>query len=72
MGLYIDDLNFYDEKNETTFAELSHADVIPDKINSCLRQQIKGYVSDLNSVVGVMPKDKNDEVVLIKIFCSKS
>lgn len=29
---------------------------------SCLRQQIRGYVSDLNSVVGVMPVDAEEDV----------
>lgn len=33
--------------------ELDTAGVVTDKINSALRQQIRGYVSDLNSVVSV-------------------
>lgn len=54
-GIVIDNLNGYAKKNNTEIHELEQANVLPDKSLSCLRQQINGYVSDLNSVVGVMP-----------------
>jgi hypothetical protein len=42
-------------KVDCTEAECVAAGVTPDKIKSCVRQQLNGYVTDLNSVVGVMP-----------------
>jgi len=62
IGLFVDDLRQYPQKRETTREELPMAGVIPDKIESCIRQQINGYVSDLNSVVGVMPDSASDAV----------
>lgn len=38
------------------------AGVIPDRIESCVRQQLRGYVTDLCSVVGCMPADKAQAV----------
>lgn len=40
--------------------------VAPDRTQGCIRQQIRGYVSDLNSVVGVMPVDAESEVQLVQ------
>ena len=61
-GIYIDNLNNYPEKQEATIPEIIRAGVQPDKILSCYREQVKGYVSDLNSVVGVMPIGKEKEI----------
>lgn len=54
-GFYPENLKGYPKKQVTSRNQLIQASVRPDKIESCLRQQIRGYVSDLNSVVGVMP-----------------
>ncbi|OGT98344.1 MAG: hypothetical protein A2X80_12610 [Geobacteraceae bacterium GWB2_52_12] len=61
-GIVIDNLNGYVKKNNTEIRELEQANVLPDKSLSCLRQQINGYVSDLNSVVGVMPVGLDHEI----------
>lgn len=54
-GMFVENLKWRLPKRKTTENDLTRAGVFPDRINSCLRQQIRGYVSDLNSVVGVMP-----------------
>lgn len=41
------------------------AGVVPDRIRSCIREQINGYVTDLNSVVGVMPIDAEAEIATL-------
>ncbi len=61
-GYFVENLLYRFPKRETTTADLARAGVAPDRINSCLRQQIRGYVSDLNSVVGVMPIDAENDV----------
>jgi hypothetical protein len=58
----VDDLRSYRRKKETTEEEMLACGVRPDKSKSCLRQQIRGYVSDLNSVVGVMPLNAEAEI----------
>lgn len=45
-----------------TEEDMLRAGVRPDKIKSCIRQQLNGYVIDLNSVVGVVPVDADEEV----------
>ena len=49
-------------KPKTREEEILEAGVLPDKIKSCVRQQINGYVTDLNSVVGVMPRNADNEI----------
>lgn len=61
-GIFVDDLHGYRRKAETTEQQMIAAGVAPDRIKSCVRQQINGYVIDLNSVVGVTPIDAEDEV----------
>lgn len=65
-GVCIDNLETYRRKRETTTREMIRAGVEPDRIRSALRQQIRGYVSDLNSVVGVMPINADGEVVRLE------
>ncbi|GHB44064.1 hypothetical protein GCM10007094_36620 [Pseudovibrio japonicus] len=65
-GIIIENLHRYPRKKTTAADEMKAAGVVPDQINSCIRQQIRGYVSDLNSVVGVMPQDAQVEIDLIK------
>lgn len=61
-GLLVGDLGGYRRKPRTTLAQLESAGLAPDRSLSCLRQQIRGYVSDLNSVVGVIPVDAEEDV----------
>ncbi len=42
--------------------QVRQAGVIPDRIKSCVRQQLRGYVTDVCSVVGCMPDDKEQAV----------
>ncbi len=65
-GIVIDDLTTYPEKRSTTKRELSAAGVQLDRIESAIRAQIRGYVSDLNSVVGVMPRNAAGEVSIVE------
>lgn len=61
-GVCLDNLETYPRKRDTTAREMITAGVAPDRIRSALRQQIRGYVSDLNSVVGVMPVNAEGEI----------
>lgn len=49
-----------------TRSQLIEAGVRPDRINSAVRQQVNGYVVDLNSVVGVVPVDAEEEVAAVE------
>ncbi len=44
------------------------AGVRPDRIMSCVRQQVRGYVIDLCSVVGCVPVDAEDEIARLEIL----
>jgi hypothetical protein len=61
-GILIEDINKLPAKRDATEEEIIAAGVTPDRIKSCVRQQIRGYVSDLNSVVGVIPTGAGDEI----------
>jgi hypothetical protein len=61
-GILIEDINKLPAKRDASEEEIIAAGVTPDRIKSCVRQQIRGYVSDLNSVVGVMPTDAGEEI----------
>lgn len=49
-----------------TRSQLIDAGVRPDRINSAVRQQVNGYVVDLNSVVGVVPIDAEADVAAVE------
>lgn len=66
VGVMLADLTRYPRKRRTTEAQMIAAGVTPDKIRSALRQQIRGYVSDLNSVVGAMPIAGEQDVSLLE------
>lgn len=53
VGVEVENIKKLKRKTDATKLELDTAGVVTDKINSALRQQIRGYVSDLNSVVSV-------------------
>jgi hypothetical protein len=63
-GIVVEDLNHLPRKwRKATMQQMLDAGVQPDRIQSSIRQQIRGYVSDLNSVVGVMPINAEQEVL---------
>ncbi len=64
-GIVVDDLTTYPEKRATTKRQVSAAGVQLDRLRSATRAQIRGYVSDLNSVVGVMPVNAAGEVAIV-------
>jgi len=47
------------------------AGVRPDKIMSCVRQQMRGYVVDLCSVVGCVPKNAEEEITRLEALFSE-
>ena len=61
-GTYVADLRRYPPKAPTTEEQVRAAGVIPDARRACVREQINGYVSDLNAVRGAMPEDAEEEV----------
>ena len=62
FGIMVENLGQYPRKRPATLEQIEAAGVVPDRTSSCLRQQIRGYVSDLNSVVGVRPAAAEAEV----------
>ncbi len=62
VGLIVDNVFHLPMKKQTTEQEILQAGVSIDKIRSCVRQQVNGYVIDLNSVVGCMPVDAENEI----------
>ena len=64
-GILIEDIHKLPPKANATEEQILAAGVTLDGIKSCVRQQINGYVSDLNSVIGVMPVDAEDEIEAI-------
>lgn len=56
-GIFIEDVRYYPIKSNATESDVVAAGVDPDGSLSCVREQLRGYVIDLNSVVGVMPTD---------------
>ncbi|SSC67602.1 hypothetical protein [Ciceribacter selenitireducens] len=62
VGLKIGDARLLPPRDPVTQEEMIAAGVQPDRYLSCVRQTINGYVSDLCSVVGVVPIDAEDEV----------
>jgi hypothetical protein len=64
-GIMIENILNLAPKKNATEENIVAAGVMPDRLKSCIRQQINGYVSDLNSVVGVMPLDAEQEIAEI-------
>lgn len=65
-GYRVANLMHYPEKDPATEEDLRAAGVIPDGSLSAVREQIRGYVSDLNSVKGAMPDNAEPEVSAIE------
>ncbi len=55
-------------KAPATEDEFLRAGVQPDRIGSCIRQQLRGYAVDLNSAVGAMPINAEAEIAAIEAF----
>ncbi len=66
VGFMIEDATRKPPKQPATEAEMISAGVRPDKTRSAIRQQVNGYIVDLNSVVGVVPIDADDTVAAVE------
>ena len=66
MGIVSENVAALPPKRPASEEEFLAAGVTLDRLNSAIRQQVNGYVVDLNSVVGVMPVDAEDEVAAIE------
>ncbi|MCP1169270.1 hypothetical protein [Limimaricola litoreus] len=71
-GLRLADLTKYPEKAPTTEAELRAAGIIPDRSRASLREQIRGYVSDLNNLHGAMPEEGEAEVAAVEAALARA
>ena len=72
MGLRWEDACHLPPKPPATDGDLIAAGVRPDRIRSCVRQQLNGYVIDLTSVVGVQPIDGEDEVAAVREWIDRT
>ena len=61
-GIIIENIRNLSPRKNATEEEIIAAGVTLDALKSCVRQQVNGYVSDLNSVVGVMPIDAEQQI----------
>ncbi|MGR3464750.1 hypothetical protein [Limimaricola sp.] len=71
-GLRLADLTKYPEKTPATEDELRAAGIVPDRSRASLREQIRGYVSDLNNLHGAMPEDGEAEVAQVEAALSRA
>ncbi|MFW6028377.1 MAG: hypothetical protein ACOC9Q_02510 [bacterium] len=65
-GFRIENAALKPPRPAATQSQLIEAGVRPDQINSAVRQQVNGYVVDLNSVVGVVPVEAEAEVSAVE------
>lgn len=65
-GFMVEDAASKAPRPPATQAQLIAAGVRPDQIDSAVRQQVNGYVVDLNSVIGVVPIDAEAEVAALE------
>jgi hypothetical protein len=63
MGLISENVEHLPTKPLCSDHDMISAGVTPDKIRSSVRQQMRGYVVDLCSVVGVQPIDAGEEIL---------
>ena len=66
-GLQIENARLLEPRTPVTQEEMIAAGVRPDRYLSCVRQTINGYVSDLCSVVGVIPIDAEEEIAALTL-----
>ncbi|SEQ36331.1 hypothetical protein [Thalassovita taeanensis] len=64
-GYRVANLYSYPPKAPTTEDQLRAAGIVPDRSLATIREQINGYVSDLNSVNGAMPENAEAEVAAL-------
>ena len=64
-GMRVQDVNKLKKKAEASESDVLAAGVMPDTTKSCMRQQVNGYLLDLNSVTGVQAIDAEDEIETI-------
>lgn len=62
FGILVDNVFNLPQKKDASKEEITDAGVHLDLIQSCYRQQVNGYVIDLNSVCGVLPIDAKKEI----------
>ncbi len=55
-------------KLDCRLGHIREAGVVPDQILSCVRQQVRGYVIDLCSVVGCVPDDAEETVAGLEMI----
>lgn len=65
-GILVQDVFQLPRKLRGTLVQLQQAGVVPDRILSCVRQQVRGYVVDLCSVVGCVPAEANTEIARLE------
>ncbi len=65
VGMYITNVHRLKRRERVTESEFKQAGVLLDKLGSSLREQIRGYVSDLNSVVGSRPAGHETEIAAL-------
>lgn len=65
VGIFTEDVTRLPEKQDASEKDVMACGVQVDRIKSCVRQQLNGYVVDLNSAVGVVPVDAQAEVMQI-------
>jgi hypothetical protein len=65
-GLLSRDVFRMPRKLSGRLAHVRQAGVLPDRLGSCVRQQVRGYVIDLCSVVGCVPVEAEETVVRLE------
>lgn len=71
-GIVTEDARRLPKRQDATESEVIAAGVVPDKILSCVRQQVNGYVVDLNSCVGAYPADAEEAVTRIEALLQQA
>ncbi|MBV2182916.1 MAG: hypothetical protein KUL88_00015 [Rhizobium sp.] len=66
-GLQIENARLLELRTPVTQEEMIAAGVRPDRYLSCVRQMINGYVSDLYSVVSVVPIEAEEEIAALTL-----
>jgi hypothetical protein len=70
-GYFVDNATKLPKKEEATEDDMLAAGTVPDKIKACVRQQINGYICDLNAVIGVVPMKKGERYsTLLRLLSS--
>lgn len=65
-GMILDNLLAYARRPDVTEDEFRKTGLLPDRFKSCIRQQIRGYVSDFNAVFGIQLVGAEASVVALR------